>query len=98
MYVQASVGRKHSSQNMRGGNRTRAHFRHVRAMRRPFCSSSRNRDIASPADHAYFASGWNRVCVTLPSWRSRSEERRVGKECVAGGWGEGGMKREEGGG
>src|SRR3989441_7137695 len=70
MKVHSSVDRKHSSQNIRGGKRMRWHLWHVRAMKRPFWSSSRNLDIASPADQAYFASGRNRVCVTLPSRRS----------------------------
>src|SRR3989337_1234038 len=66
-YVHASVGRKHSSQNIRGGKRTRSHFLHVRAIRRPFFSSARNRDIASPADQENFASGRNLTDVTFPS-------------------------------
>src|SRR5207247_7716648 len=70
MYVHVSVGRKHSSQNIRGGNKIRLQEWHVRAISRPSWSSARNRDMASPADHAYFALGRNRVCVTLPSDRS----------------------------
>src|SRR6266571_6761148 len=64
-YVHASVGRKHSSQNIRGGNSMRAQRLQVRAMRWPCWSSARKRDIASPADHANFASGRYLTDVTF---------------------------------
>src|SRR2546427_10493675 len=64
-YVHASVGRKHSSQNIRGGNRTRSHRLQVRAMRRPRWSFARKRDIAPPADHARFASGRHSTGVSV---------------------------------
>jgi hypothetical protein len=50
--VQASVPRKHRSQNMRGGTRTRSHARHSRPRIVPASSPSRNRPIATPASHA----------------------------------------------
>src|SRR6059036_2453255 len=69
-YTHSSVGRKHSSQNILGGKRMRPQFLHSLAMRRPCWSSARNRLIASPADHANFASGRYRTVVTLPLSRS----------------------------
>src|SRR3990170_1070672 len=69
-YTHSSVGRKHSSQNILGGNRIRLQALHDRPTSRPRWSSARNRLIASPADQANFASGRYRTVVTTPDSRS----------------------------
>ena len=53
--TQASVPRKSRSQNIRGGTSTRWQTRHSRPRIFPSRSPSRNRPIATPASHAYFA-------------------------------------------
>ena len=42
----------------------------MRSHGKKYTAAAKNRDIASPADQAYFAFGRNRVCVTFPSDRS----------------------------
>ncbi len=50
--TQRSVGRKHRSQNIRGGTSTRPHPVHSRPRVRPSPSPRRNPPIASPASHS----------------------------------------------
>ncbi len=69
--AQASVGRKHSSQNILGGTSIRRHLRHSRARILPSFSPWRYRLTAMPVSQAYRASTAKSTAPTLSrNWAS----------------------------